>query len=476
MLAQKLGVWIPLDEVRRRLGGRRLDLPRLRLPPAALAGPPEVPGRRLGRREVPRGARERVPRPRARPLRLAALPRRPPRPHRRARAEGRQASTSASRRPPAGSPAPCWSQLADLMERVRRRRRPPHAVPEDRADRRRRRTRSSRWSAASTRSACRRGRRTGGSNTMACTGIEFCKLAIVDTKDRARDLVDGARAALPRPRHADHRQRQRLPQRLRPHPGRRHRPQGPAGHARRRAGRGLPGAPRRRDRPAGQLRPQAARPQGDQRRPRRLRHRRGHQLPRRPRGRASRSRPGSPAPTRSCCAARRPWRGRRHERARRSLPLPLLRGRGPVAARRDARGSLGMPRLPARLHPEDARPREPAHPRQGAHRHDRCHHPRPPATSAGTDTEGRSPEELRELVSHWGAELELAPGRGHHRVGRRDVRRALLRHLVDGRRGARRPRLQGRARHRRGLPRHRLPLRRDHRHPRRRRGDDAEST
>jgi phosphoadenosine phosphosulfate reductase len=27
----------------------------------------------------------------------------------------------------------------------------------------------------------------------------------------------------------------------------------------------------------------------------------------------------------------------------------------------------------------------------------------------GTRTEGRSPEELRELVSHWGAELELAP-------------------------------------------------------------------
>ena len=25
---------------------------------------------------------------------------------------------------------------------------------------------------------------------MACTGIEFCKLAIVDTKERARDLVD----------------------------------------------------------------------------------------------------------------------------------------------------------------------------------------------------------------------------------------------------------------------------------------------
>lgn len=37
----------------------------------------------------------------------------------------------------------------------------------------------------------------------------------------------------------------------------------------------------------------------------------------------------------------------------------------------------------------------------------------PATTSArnfrGTLTEGRSPEELRELVSHWGAELELAP-------------------------------------------------------------------
>ena len=74
----------------RRLGGRHLDLPRLRLPQASLAGPAEVPGRRLGCREVPRGARERVPRPRARAVRLAALPHRPPRPRRRARAEGRQ--------------------------------------------------------------------------------------------------------------------------------------------------------------------------------------------------------------------------------------------------------------------------------------------------------------------------------------------------------------------------------------------------
>ncbi len=34
-------------------------------------------------------------------------------------------------------------------------------------------------------------------NTMACTGIEFCKLAIVDTKDRARDLIGELEQRLP---------------------------------------------------------------------------------------------------------------------------------------------------------------------------------------------------------------------------------------------------------------------------------------
>ena len=43
---------------------------------------------------------------------------------------------------------------------------------------------------------------------------------------------DRAGEALPRPRHPDLHQRQRLPQRLRPHPGRRHRAQGPAGPGR----------------------------------------------------------------------------------------------------------------------------------------------------------------------------------------------------------------------------------------------------
>ena len=41
-------------------------------------------------------------------------------------------------------------------------------------------------------------------NTMACTGIEFCKLAIVETKERAARPDRRARAALPRPRRADH--------------------------------------------------------------------------------------------------------------------------------------------------------------------------------------------------------------------------------------------------------------------------------
>ena len=86
--------------------GVDLDLPRLRLPPAALARPPEVPGRRLGRRQVPRGARERVPRPPAGPLRLAALPDRPPRPRRGARAEGRQLLRRRRARSRAGSRAP----------------------------------------------------------------------------------------------------------------------------------------------------------------------------------------------------------------------------------------------------------------------------------------------------------------------------------------------------------------------------------
>ncbi|GAA3039556.1 hypothetical protein GCM10020000_17410 [Streptomyces olivoverticillatus] len=64
-------------------------------------------------------------------------------------------------------------------------------------------------------------------------------------------------------RRAAHHQRQRLPQRLRPHPGGGHRSQGPAGPGRRGPpGRGLPGALGRRAGPGGRFRPQGARPEG----------------------------------------------------------------------------------------------------------------------------------------------------------------------------------------------------------------------
>ena len=89
-----------------RLGGRHLDLPRLRLPAAAAPRPDQVPGRRLGRREVPPGAGGRVPAPDADRRPGARDPGAPDRPRRRAPAEGRAATTSASRRRPAGCPAP----------------------------------------------------------------------------------------------------------------------------------------------------------------------------------------------------------------------------------------------------------------------------------------------------------------------------------------------------------------------------------
>ena len=70
-------------------------------------------------------------------------------------------------------------------------------------------------------------------NLMACTGIEYCKLSFADTRGRAQVLVPELRGPSRRPqcdaRRAGDRQHQRLPQLVRPHPGRRHRLQGPDG-------------------------------------------------------------------------------------------------------------------------------------------------------------------------------------------------------------------------------------------------------
>ena len=107
---------------------------------------------------------------------------------------------------------------------------------------------------------------------MACTGIEYCKLAIVETKAPRGRGGRPAGGRLARPRHRHHHQHQRLPERLRPHPGRRHRPQGPAGAGARTAsmvegfqvhlggGLAMAAGPDRR------LRPQAARPEDHRRR------------------------------------------------------------------------------------------------------------------------------------------------------------------------------------------------------------------
>ena len=94
----------------------------------------------------------------------------------------------------------------------------------------------------------------------------------------------------------------------------------------------------------------------------------------------------------------------------------------------------------------------------------------------GTHTAGRSPEELRELVSHVGAELELAPAEdiiewavatfGDRFCITSSMGDAVLAHLAS----------KVAPGHRRGVPRHRLPLRRDDRHPRRGRGDACRST
>ena len=121
--------------------------------------------------------------------------------------------------------------------------------------------------------------------TIACTGIEFCKLAIVETKAYATAAVLDLEAASRPVRAAasDLSARQRLPQLVRAHPDRRHRAQGSAGHDRRRAGSRLPGAPRRRPRLAGSRRgrPRAhrPRPEGRGRRHRRLRRAGRHALP-----------------------------------------------------------------------------------------------------------------------------------------------------------------------------------------------------
>ena len=161
----------------------------------------------------------------------APCPGRRPRPRRRARAEGRQAFYVGFA--PAGRPGRRRHAGADRGPGRGGRLGPGahHRGAEDadpgRARRARRGAGRRRWRRWTCR--CARGL---PPHTMACTGIEFCKLAIVETKKRAcgPDRRAGeAAAGLRQP--ADH-QRERLPELLRAHPDRRHRPEGPAGPGR----------------------------------------------------------------------------------------------------------------------------------------------------------------------------------------------------------------------------------------------------
>ena len=165
-----------------RLGRHRRGLPRLRLSAAAQSGPDQVPRRGLGRRAVPAGAGGR---PRTSH-------------HRRAASSTTVVRTTRPRRHP---PAARWPVL--------RRRHPASAGYRDRAAARRRRRRGARVAPRpDDRRAEAGGPRRAADQveplvtdlelldlqarpstfrrqTMACTGIEFCKLAIVETKARA---------------------------------------------------------------------------------------------------------------------------------------------------------------------------------------------------------------------------------------------------------------------------------------------------
>ena len=196
------------DEVADVWAGVVGDLPRLRLPAAAHPGPAEVPGRRLGRRRSSaRCWRRSTSSARCSTARRPPLPDGAARPRRRAPAEGRPLLRRRSPRRSAGSSGTTLAAArrprrgSTARDRVR-------TTPQQklRRPRRRRPTGSTRWSPALDGArACRRRPSTFRRDTMACTGIEFCKLAIVETKARGGRAGRRARAAAARLRRAAHR-------------------------------------------------------------------------------------------------------------------------------------------------------------------------------------------------------------------------------------------------------------------------------
>ena len=212
-----------------RLGRRGRHLPRLRLPPAAQPGPAEVPGRRLGRGEVPRGAGEGVPGPGA-----CSTARR--RSCRTSRSTTSACTSSATARNYVGRRAGGGPGLRHPARPAGRRRRgarqrpgTAHPVPEAAGPRRRAgadRVAGRRGCAGS---AWRPGRRPGGAARWPAPASSTASSPSSRPRRAAQELVARLEERLRRLRRRHLHPPQRLPERLRPHPGRRHRPQGPAG-------------------------------------------------------------------------------------------------------------------------------------------------------------------------------------------------------------------------------------------------------
>ena len=233
MFAQRIGVFVRPDQVTDVWAACTGDLPRLRLPPAAQPRPDQVPDGRLGPGEVPPGAAGRVP------ARARCPTARPPR-----RPSTTSATTSASAKQKDGANAVGFALRTGRISGSLLTRSP--TSPTSTAQGRIRTTTQQKLVILDVPdeqvedlvaalaehdlqvrpSAFRRG-------TMACTGLEFCKLAIVETKQHAQDLYAELEKRLPDFDEPIGDQRQRLPEQLRPVPDRRHRLQGLDGPRRR---------------------------------------------------------------------------------------------------------------------------------------------------------------------------------------------------------------------------------------------------
>ena len=427
MLAQRLGVWVPLDEVRRRLGRRGRDLPRLRLPAAAHQGPAEVPASPTGAsRSSARccedeylGARCSTARPRPRRRTAAATTSACTR-------RRTAASTSASPRSSAGSPA-------RILAAARRPRRGRTARPR----------------------AAHRRTRSSSSSTSPPTG----STPLVARARRARPL--GPPVGLPARHDGLHRHRV-LQARHRRDQG--HAPPTLVAELEERLRRRSScrtdhaststAAPTRA--PASRSPTSASRAScADDRRPQR-----GSRLSRctSAAGSAScdaRRCRGSAARVRGAQACTR--RRRRPESTPSGSCAPTIPPRSArMRGRRDASPHWDDDRAGSEEHRLGVTVPAPGPPRSrspGAAARASCGSCREPATSSAA-----SPSRLARPRRRRGP-----------RVGAREVRRPPRRGLLDGRRGAaptwrRRAGAPGR---RRAVPRHRLPLRRDLRHPRR---------